>query len=154
MDFHERLRYWRKTARLTQEELAHRCGYSGQSLIANYEAANPKNRREPPLSEIPRLADALGISAGQLVDDREMGMRTVPAAVRDSFSIYLGNPNRLALAIDLAQRAYGVLGQSPNSIGLARGILLALGQLETGATKAAAVGALVKQLKEPDQASG
>lgn len=146
MDFHERLRYWRKTAHLTQEELAHRCGYSGQSLIANYEASNPKNRREPALSEIPRLADALGIRSGQLVDDREM--EASADAVRDSRAVYIGNPQRLARAIELAQRAFALLGQAPNSVALAHGILLALEQLEAGSGKTAAVTAIASGLKE------
>jgi transcriptional regulator with XRE-family HTH domain len=149
MEFHERLRYWRKAAHLTQEELAYRCGYSGQSLIANYESSNPKNRREPPLAEIPRLADALGIRSGQLVDDRE----TTPAvqSVRDERAVYIGNPQRLALAIDLAQRAFALLGQSPNSVGLASGILLALEQLDAGTGKTAAVAAIARELREREK---
>lgn len=148
MDFHERLRYWRKAAHLTQEELAYRCGYSGQSLIANYEASNPKNRREPALSEIPRLADALGIRSGQLVDDREVEARA--DAVRDPRAVYLGNPQRLALAIELAQRAFALLGRSPNSVALANGILLALEQLEARAGRTAAVAAIAKRLRDAD----
>jgi len=149
MDFHERLRYWRKAAHLTQEELAYRCGYSGQSLIANYESSNPKNRREPPLAEIPRMADALGIRSGQLIDDREM--TAAAATVRDERSVYIGNPQRLALAIDLAQRAFALLGQSPNSVGLAGGILLALEQLDAGTAKTAAVAAIAKELREQEK---
>jgi len=149
MEFHERLRYWRKAAHLTQEELAYRCGYSGQSLIANYEAGNPKNRREPPLSEIPRLADALGIRSGQLVDDREMDAQVT--AVRDERAVYIGNPQRLALAIELAQRAFALLGQSPNAVALANGILLALEQLDAGSARTAAVAAVAKRLRELEQ---
>lgn len=149
MDFHERLRYWRKAAHLTQEELAYRCGYSGQSLIANYEASNPKNRREPPLSEIPRLADALGIRSGQLIDDREMD--AAAEAVRDPRAVYVGNPQRLALAIDLAQRAFALLGRAPNSIALANGILLALEQLDAGTGRTAAVAAIARHLRHADE---
>lgn len=147
MDFHERLRYWRKAAHLTQEELAYRCGYSGQSLIANYEAGNPKNRREPPLSEIPRLADALGVRSGQLIDDREMDTAAANA-VRDPHATYLGNPQRLALAIELAQRAFALLGQAPNSVALANGILFALEALDAGTSRTAAVAAVANRLRE------
>lgn len=149
MDFHERLRYWRKAAHLTQEELAYRCGYSGQSLIANYEAGNPKNRREPPLSEIPRLADALGIRSGQLIDDREMA--AAAETVRVPRAVYVGNPQRLALAIDLAQRAFALLGRAPNSVALANGILLALEELEAGTRRTAAVAAIANRLREMDE---
>lgn len=53
---------------MTQEQLAHACGYTGQSRIANYEATGP-NARSPSLNEIPVIAAALGVSAAYLIGD-------------------------------------------------------------------------------------
>jgi transcriptional regulator with XRE-family HTH domain len=67
MTFAERLRTLRKRSKLTQEQLAHRAGFSGQSRIANYESG----AREPELSELPAMADALSVPVGALIDDRD-----------------------------------------------------------------------------------
>lgn len=70
MGFADRLKFLRKRAQLTQEQLAHRCGWSGQSRVGNYE--NPgESGREPALEEIPILARALGVSSGTLIDEAE-----------------------------------------------------------------------------------
>lgn len=61
--FGKRLRYLRQAARLTQEGLAHACGYGGQSRISNYE----KDLRLPSLAEIPTLAKALGVHQAELL---------------------------------------------------------------------------------------
>lgn len=63
MGFPANLRRFRKAARLTQEELAHACGWSGQSRIANYEAG----KREPTLAELTLLVGALEVSYDQLL---------------------------------------------------------------------------------------
>lgn len=64
--FAQRLRRLRKTRGLTQEQLAHACGYAGQSRIANYEAEGP-HARTPSIDEIPLLAQALGVPDSDLV---------------------------------------------------------------------------------------
>lgn len=65
--FAQRLRRLRIAAKLTQEELALRCGYKGQSRIAGYESSG-KFTRNPPVSEISTLAKGLGVSDTELVD--------------------------------------------------------------------------------------
>lgn len=67
MGFRDNLRKFRKAARLTQEQLALACGWSGQSRIANYEAGT----REPTLDEVASLAAALGVTPGELLDAPE-----------------------------------------------------------------------------------
>lgn len=61
--FSHRLKRLRIAAGLSQERLAHACGYSGQSRIGNYEGG----KRTPSLNEIPNLAKALGVSEAELV---------------------------------------------------------------------------------------
>lgn len=68
MNFSDRLRYWRTKRDLTQEQLAHECGWSGQSRIANYES-NGKNSREPELQDVPLIARALEIPVEALLAD-------------------------------------------------------------------------------------
>lgn len=68
MDFRRALKHYRTDANLTQEQLAHACGWNGQSRIANYEADPSKSSaREPKLSEISKIAKALKISEAQLL---------------------------------------------------------------------------------------
>lgn len=73
MAFADRLKFCRQQTGMTQEQLALRCGWSGQSRVANYESSG-KSVREPPLDELPILADALGVPVGVLVDDREFAV--------------------------------------------------------------------------------
>lgn len=61
--FAAQLKRYRLAAGFTQEQLAHACGYKGQSRIANYESGT----RTPRLDELPRLADALGIEVSELL---------------------------------------------------------------------------------------
>lgn len=61
--FGARIRALRKNAGLSQEALAHACGYAGQSRIANYE----KDTRTPSIAEIETLARALGVTPSDLV---------------------------------------------------------------------------------------
>lgn len=96
MSFAANLRRLRINANLTQEQLAHACGYSGQSRIGNYEKEGIKGR-EPPLSDIPVIARALGVEIAQLFGETGSG--------RGSHSARL-DPERIAeLATVLAERA-------------------------------------------------
>lgn len=65
MSFAANLKRLREEAGLTQEQLALRCGWSGQSRIANYESASP-NARQPRADEVLLIAIALGRSVGEL----------------------------------------------------------------------------------------
>jgi transcriptional regulator with XRE-family HTH domain len=65
MNFGARLRQLRQAAGLTQEALALKCGWSGQSRVGNYEAG----RGDPPFAELPVLAEALGVPIGALFED-------------------------------------------------------------------------------------
>lgn len=101
MTFAANLRRLRIKANLTQEKLAHACGYSGQSRIGNYEKEGPDGR-EPKLSEIPVIAKALGVEIAELFGQ--------PATRQGSQSTRL-DPERIAeLATVLAERA----GVSPD----------------------------------------
>lgn len=96
MTFAANLRRLRKRANLTQEGLAHACGYSGQSRIGNYEKEGPDGR-EPELSEIPVIARALGAEIAELFGE--------PASGKGSQSARL-DPERIAeLATVLCERA-------------------------------------------------
>jgi transcriptional regulator with XRE-family HTH domain len=53
---------------MSQEQLAHACGYSGQSRIGNYESPSPKARQPRP-DELPNIARALGVSVADLLSD-------------------------------------------------------------------------------------
>lgn len=70
MTFAQTLKKLRTDAGLTQEQLAHACGYSGQSRIGNYESSQPKARQPKP-DELPVIARALGISVGQLFGESQ-----------------------------------------------------------------------------------
>lgn len=65
MDFPARLKQLRRRAELTQEELAARMGWSGQSQVSNYE----NGRGHPTFDELPRLAIALSVSVPELFQD-------------------------------------------------------------------------------------
>lgn len=67
MAFRTFLKHWRKQRGLTQEALAHAIGLSGQSGIANYETGV----NEPSLEMLARLADALAVPVGALVNEAE-----------------------------------------------------------------------------------
>lgn len=78
-EFAHRLRRLRQNAKLTQEQLADACGYSGQSRIANYESTGA-NARLPSLAEIPILAKALNVSEAELVASLPPEAQVAPAA--------------------------------------------------------------------------
>lgn len=68
MNFATNLRRLRLAAGMTQEQLAHACGYSGQSRIGNYESSAPKARQPRP-DELPNIAAALGVPVAALFGD-------------------------------------------------------------------------------------
>lgn len=78
-----RIRSARKKAGLTQEALAARCGWEGNSRIGNYE----KEIREPSAADMRLIAAAVGVNAGWLWtgDGPETGL----APVIDSSAQYL-----------------------------------------------------------------
>jgi transcriptional regulator with XRE-family HTH domain len=65
MSLSAQIRRWREYRELTQEQLAHACGWQGQSRIGNYEKEGPTGRL-PRAPEIPVLADALGVTIDEL----------------------------------------------------------------------------------------
>jgi DNA-binding XRE family transcriptional regulator len=71
MDFPARLKQLRQRAGLTQEQLAEKCGWSGQSQVSNYE----KGRGDPPFSELPCLAIALGVDVPELFEDPDSPLK-------------------------------------------------------------------------------
>jgi transcriptional regulator with XRE-family HTH domain len=58
------LRALRERAGLTQDELAAKCEFGGQSRIGNYESG----KRRPDLVDAARIADALGSSRREIVE--------------------------------------------------------------------------------------
>jgi transcriptional regulator with XRE-family HTH domain len=77
--FAQRLKRLRVARGLTQEQLAHACGYPGQSRIANYESLGA-SARVPSLAEIPTLANALGVPETELVASLPESATTAPTA--------------------------------------------------------------------------
>lgn len=77
MSFASNLRRLRDAAGLTQEQLAHACGYPGQSRIGNYESSAP-NARQPRPDELPNIAAALGVSVGELFGEPATGNQSRP----------------------------------------------------------------------------
>lgn len=72
MSFGQRLRSVRRACGMTQEQLAHACGFSGQSRIGNYEATT--GGREPSIEDLNLLARALKVPVGVLVDPVEFAI--------------------------------------------------------------------------------
>lgn len=79
MTFADHLKRLRVQAGLTQEQLAHACGYPTQSRIGNYESNLP-NAREPKASEIAHIAKTLGVPVGALFGESQ-SVRLDPATV-------------------------------------------------------------------------
>jgi transcriptional regulator with XRE-family HTH domain len=71
MNFAANLKRLRNAAGLSQEQLAHACGYPHQSRIGNYESPSPKARQPRP-DELPNIAKALGVSVGDLLSDNPL----------------------------------------------------------------------------------
>lgn len=63
LKLYENIKIHRKAAKLTQEELAKRTGYTDRSSIARIE----KGEIDLPQSKIKQFADALGTTPGQLM---------------------------------------------------------------------------------------
>lgn len=84
MTFAQNLKRLRIAAGLTQEQLAHACGYSGQSRIGNYESSQPKARQPKP-DELPMIASALGVSVGQLFGESQT-LRLNPTMIAETVS--------------------------------------------------------------------
>lgn len=101
MAFSDNLRAARIKAGMTQEALALACGWSGQSRIANYESS-AASAREPKVSEVPLLANALGVSIASLFG--EVPASQVPRPV----------PAILAETHQFLDKAFGVLGKAFN----------------------------------------
>jgi transcriptional regulator with XRE-family HTH domain len=62
MKFAANLKRIRLSKKLSQEELAHACGFPGQSRVGNYEAGT----REPSTDEISLIAKVLEVGVGEL----------------------------------------------------------------------------------------
>lgn len=68
MNFAANLKRLRIAAGLSQEQLAHACGYPHQSRIGNYESPGPKARQPRP-DELPNIAKALGVGVAELLGE-------------------------------------------------------------------------------------
>ena len=99
MAFSDNLRAARIRAGLTQEALALACGWSGQSRIANYESS-ADSAREPKVSEVPRLARALGVSIASLFGEAAASQSQRP------------EPAILAQTHRFLDQAFGTLGKA------------------------------------------
>ena len=67
----ERIKVKRKALKLTQSELAEKCGWKGQSRISNYES----NTRQPKYADLELLAGALQCKIGDLLSDEDFNER-------------------------------------------------------------------------------
>ena len=63
LELYKNIRACRKAAKLTQEELAHKTGYTDRSSIARIE----KGEIDLPQSKILQFAEALGVTPGRLM---------------------------------------------------------------------------------------
>lgn len=72
----------RKAKGLSQQELAHACGWESQSRIGNYE----RGLREPNLQDLQKLSHALGVSFTELVAGHDSFN---PKLLSDSKGIYV-----------------------------------------------------------------
>lgn len=70
MALHEQIKRLREQAGMTQEQLALKCGFPGQSRIGNYEAPpERKSHREPSVADLKALARALDTSVVELLEE-------------------------------------------------------------------------------------
>lgn len=63
MEFKDNLKKYRLAAKLTQQQVADKCGWDSANRVSNYEVGT----RSPSIPELIRLADVLGISVGTLI---------------------------------------------------------------------------------------
>lgn len=61
----QRIKQFRKAKGLSQQALSYACGWESQSRIGNYE----RGIREPNLADLEKMAAALGITLGELLQD-------------------------------------------------------------------------------------
>ncbi|MGG5460029.1 helix-turn-helix domain-containing protein [Clostridium sp. B9] len=65
MKIGDRIKYFRKKKKLTQDELSNKCGIS-RNALSNYEL----NKRTPPINVIMKMANVLGIPSTQLLTEK------------------------------------------------------------------------------------
>ena len=94
--FKERLKHTRTEKRLSQADLATVLGKSGKAVISSWEVGTA----EPSLTDLRRLADALGTTACYLIDGIEEGKAPVLRVAPEGFSLI---PN--TELIDLQRKA-------------------------------------------------
>lgn len=93
MDFPNRLRELRIRAGLTQEQLAQAMEWGGQSRVSNYE----KGRGDPLFSDLPKLANTLGVTVPELFD-------TPGGPVTTGSHVERIDPDKLATSIEALRR--------------------------------------------------
>lgn len=103
MDFHRQLKRLRTERGMTQEELAHACGWQGQSRIGNYESTGA-SARQPKLDELVQLARALGVSVAEL-----LGEKVADSPIQESQGVRL-DPAMLARTHELLNAAFALQG--------------------------------------------
>lgn len=94
MKLYENIRAFRLAAKMTQEELAHKTGYTDRSSIARIE----KGEIDLPQSKIVQFADALGTTPGHL-----MGWDAEPEDLGAMAADVLLDPELLQLVNDYKQ---------------------------------------------------
>lgn len=62
MNIYDRIRMLRKELQMSQDELAHKCGYEGKSMISRVESG----KIDLPLSKVEVFANALNVSPAYL----------------------------------------------------------------------------------------
>lgn len=88
LKLYENIKHYRKEAKLTQEELARRVGYTDRSSIAKIE----RGVVDLSQSKIKQFAEALGVTPGQL-----MGWEDEPEATADLVAQMLLDPDLLRM---------------------------------------------------------
>ena len=91
LKLYENIKTYRKAAKLTQEELAIRTGYTDRSTIARIE----KGEIDLPQSKIKQFAQALGVTPGHL-----MGWDASPEDLGALAAGVLKDPNTLRMVQD------------------------------------------------------
>lgn len=120
MNFAANLKRLRMAAKLSQEQLAHACGYSHQSRIGNYESPSPKARQPRP-DELPNIAKALGVSVGDLLAEHP----TAGSAAPTSHSLHLRlDPEIVFSAQQALADMYRAKGRTYHGDDVARFVLL------------------------------
>lgn len=81
----QRIRAYREAAKLTQVELARRCGWDsgGQARIGNYE----KDRREPGIGDLQKIAHALNVPLMHLVQDEYTLGESAPSPYINDYEV-------------------------------------------------------------------